>query len=149
MANSTILGINVGRFSRALRDIQLQRTTNLATLSWLGSLGVWGSYKIRTRRKYTAIRTKAHFTGISNPNSQSILFLSNSCITCCLVIPAAASLLDPELISRISGSFGASSCNITISQASVKTPGKINIADFCRSPWRKSPGAPGATQLPK
>ena len=109
-------------------------------VSQLGSLGVWGSYKIRTRRKYTAIRTKAHFTGISNPNSQSILFLSNS-FTCCpafqLLQPPS---LDPELISRISGSFGASSCNITISQASVKTPGKINIADFCHFPVKHSPG---------
>jgi hypothetical protein len=32
---------------------------------------------INLSRKYNAIRTKAHFTGINNP-SQSILFLSNS-----------------------------------------------------------------------
>jgi hypothetical protein len=67
---------------------------------------------------------------MSNPNNQSILFLSNSASCCARLPAAAASLLDPDLISRILGSFGASSCYITIYQASVKSPGEIFIAEL-------------------
>ena len=81
------------------------------------------------------------------PTSQVLVILiTNPFFSFLILTPAAWSSqlqppsLDPELISRISGSFGASSCNITISQASVKTPGKINIADFCHFPVKHSPG---------
>ena len=92
-------------------------------------------------RKYTAIRTKAHLTGMSNPNNQSILFLSNSMLlrltsSCCLLD------LDPELISRISGSFGASSYNINTRLAFVKSPGEKYLAEICPFSVTGSPGRP-------
>ena len=39
--------------------------------------------------------------------------------------------------------------NIGSKQASVKTPGEINIAELCRFSVEETPGAPGATQLTK
>jgi hypothetical protein len=81
---------------------------------------------------------------IANPFFSFLILAS-----CCRAHPAAASLLDPELISRISGSFGASYYNIMLRLASVKTPGEINIADFCHFSVEESTGAPGASQLTK
>ena len=73
--------------------------------------------------KYTMIRTKAHFTGISNPKSQSILFLSNSCGSMLpgpwRKLPASWNL--DKL--RFSGSFASPVYNISILKASVKLPG--------------------------
>ena len=63
--------------SPGARCCQLQNA--IRHLVQLGSLGVWGSYKMSFRMKYTAMRINAHFTGINSPNNQSILFLSNSC----------------------------------------------------------------------
>jgi len=94
-------------------------------------------------------RTKAHFNGISNPSNQSIssfLILTS----CCPGLPAAAaSLLDPELISRFSGSFEASTCYIVSFPGPVKTPGEKYLAELSRFSVEETPGAPGATQLPK
>jgi len=89
---------------------------------------------MRVMRKYTAIRTKAHFNGMSNPNNQSILFLSNSCG---MLRPApwrkppASWNLDKL---RFSGSFTAPVYNIVISPDVVKSPGEIFMAELSHSP---------------
>ena len=95
------------------------------------------------RMKYTAIRTNAHCTGINSPNNQSILFLSNSCVTCSL----AFQLLQPpswilNLFSRFSGSFKASTCYIVSLPGPVKTPGEKYLAEISHFSVEETPGAP-------
>ena len=87
------------------------------------------------------MRTTAHFNGISNPSNQSILFLSISCSSWCTGL-AAASFLDPELISRFSGSFDASSCNIMSLPGLVKSPGEKYLAEISHFSVKVFPGAP-------
>jgi hypothetical protein len=84
------------------------------------------------------------------PTSQVLVILIANPFFSFLILASPASWpsqlqppsLDPELISRISGSFGASPYNITIPTGIVKTPGEIFIADFRHSPCSKPPGAP-------
>ena len=107
------------------------------TLVHLGSLGVWGSYKIAVSTKYIMTRTKAHFNGISNPSNQSISsFLFPAA-------PAASPVLLPpswilNLFSRFSGSFKASTCYIVSLPGPVKTPGEKYLAEISHSPTVKS-----------
>ena len=92
------------------------------TLVHLGSLGVWGSYKIAVSTKYIMTRTKAHFNGISNPSNQSIssfLFPAAPAASC-----PAASLLDPELIFEVFGEFRSFNLLYSVSSWSCQDPGR-------------------------
>ena len=88
------------------------------------------------------MRTKAHFTGISNPNSQSILFLSNSCG---MLLPGPWRKPPASWnlrFSRFSGEFHSSCLQYSHLIRTCQEPGRNIFGGFLPTSREAFPGRP-------